>query len=132
MCGKSNHHTVTFFYRAKQARRDAIKDHIETLLNIKGKVMPSAKEEFAGIGILDKSKTLEATDIFGNFHRTRDHRHNDEATVENNSQTDDVTDLEKLDDVINNPVEMSEEEEETFSDFTEKLQSFYPECKNLI
>ena len=84
--------------------------------------MPSVKDELAGVGILDGSKTLEKTtaDVFTNVHRSREHRHNEEVI-------DDVTDLEKLDDVINEPTD--EEEDETYSDFTEKLQSFYPECK---
>ena len=85
--------------------------------------MPSVKDELAGVAILDGSKTLEKTsssDVFTNVHRSREHRHNEEVI-------DDVTDLEKLDDVINEPVD--EEEDETYSDFTEKLQSFYPECK---
>ena len=38
------------FYRAKQSRRAMIKHQIETMLNIKGKEMPSVEEEFGSAG----------------------------------------------------------------------------------
>ena len=37
-------------YRAKQNRRAMIKNQIETLLNIRGKDMPSVEEEFGSGG----------------------------------------------------------------------------------
>ena len=37
-------------YRAKQSRRAMIKHQIETMLNIKGKDMPSVEEEFGSSG----------------------------------------------------------------------------------
>ena len=37
-------------YRAKQSRRAMIKHQIETMLNIKGKDMPSVEEEFGSAG----------------------------------------------------------------------------------
>ena len=38
------------FDRAKQSRRAMIKHQIETMLNIKGKDMPSVEEEFGSAG----------------------------------------------------------------------------------
>ena len=39
------------FDRAKQSRRAMIKHQIETMLNIRGKDMPSVEEEFGSTGI---------------------------------------------------------------------------------
>ncbi len=134
-----------FILRARQARRDAIKDHIETMLNIKGKVMPSAKEELGNI--FDSSKTFDASHFFAKLHRTRELNYNN--TDNNNANTnynnndnyinnDNNNNNHSIDDDSNstNPEEdvviqvEPEEDEEAYSDFTEKLQSFYPECKS--
>ncbi len=134
-----------FILRARQARRDAIKDHIETMLNIKGKVMPSAKEELGNI--FDSSKTFDASHFFAKLHRTRElnYNNNDNNNAntnfnnndnyinnDNNNNNDSIGD----DSNSTNPEEdvviqvEPEEDEEAYSDFTEKLQSFYPECKS--
>ena len=41
-----------WYSRAKQNRREMIKQQIETMLNIKGKDMPSVEEEFGSGGML--------------------------------------------------------------------------------
>ncbi len=96
--------------------------------------MPSAKEELGSV--FDSAKNLENTDFFSNLHRPREHHHLDNSNnnINNNKNedaflnNDDVIELEKISEV--DPEDDGlDEEEEAYSDFTEKLQSFYPECK---
>ena len=47
-----------YVYRAKQNRRAMIKNQIETLLNIRGKDMPSVEEEFGSGGINFSNKYI--------------------------------------------------------------------------
>jgi hypothetical protein len=97
--------------------------------------MPSAKEELGSV--FDSAKNLENTDFFSNLHRAREHRldnSNNNNNINNKNEDDvlnneDIIELEKIAEV-DPEGEGLDEEEEAYSDFTEKLQSFYPECKS--
>ena len=102
------------------------------MLNIKGKTMPSAKEELGSV--FDSAKNLENTDFFSNLHRSREqHRldnNNNNKNEDDFLSSDDVIELEKIAEVDPEGEGLDDDEEEAYSDFTEKLQSFYPECKS--
>ena len=118
--------------RARQARRDAIKDQIETFLNIKGKEMPSAKEELGSI--FEHSKTLEHSDFFATLHRNREMKTSSNGAVDAETGSGIGTGTGNETGIVD-PVVVHvepEEIEEAYSDFTEKLQSFYPECKKFV
>ena len=98
--------------------------------------MPSAKEKFGDI--FGNSNKFENSDFFGNLHRLRT-SHNivdddEEAAttvVVEAAPTASAVDVNATA-AVANPVVVHvepEEVEEAYSDFTEKLQSLYPECK---
>ena len=106
--------TVLFFFlsRARELRKSMVRNHIETLLNLRGKTLPSAEEE------IPRGQREEAVAVW----ETLDH------------ETYPVT-LPSIE-VENEEGVGGEEEEEgskvepfLFSDYTEKMQSMIPQCE---
>ena len=98
--------------------------------------MPKAKEELGSI--FESSRSFDASHFFANLHRTRElnnNNNNNNGNNNNNNNNDNVSVSVDDDSNSTNPEEEivvqvePEEVEEAYSDFTEKLQSFYPECK---
>ena len=112
-----------------------IKHQIETMLNIKGKEMPSVEEEFGSAGNIYifvwtykcYSTLVSINQYFIVLYHILEVSYNNSGP-ENIDQV-----IQNMNNVViaNDPVEDIHHHGSRYSDYTEKLQSLYPKCKFL-